>query len=431
MPNKKRALSVFAVFLVSVVFGGFFLYKCNFIEIEKPVEKQVNPVFKSANYTTTTVAKNSDFTSTSDAVLEKPEITEEKKAVKAAALKRADVAKGVYINGYAAAAKTSTVRENIKNLLSETELNAIVIDVKEADGPYMPVSMKKFIEELHRDNIWVIARICVFRDSSLTEENPEWYLKYNSTTSATTSEFWKDSGGGYWLDPANPDVQNYIINFSKKVIDFGFDELQFDYVRFPSDGQIRAIVYPFYNSEEKDKFGVMKDFFSKISESLRSYSHSTILSVDLFGYIATQYQSGEIGQRVSDAADIFDYISFMLYPSHFYGGFSIPGDADRQLPAVYFPYDATDTERVASSHPYEVIFRSIIFASDYLAKLKSQTKIRPWLQDFNINPDTNRGIYYDAEKVKAQIQAAEDAGAAGWLLWNASNVYTKAALTPE
>jgi hypothetical protein len=175
----------------------------------------------------------------------------------------------------------------------------------------------------------------------------------------------------------------------------------------------------------------MKNFFLKLSESLRQYSYKTILSVDLFGYIATQYQAVEIGQRVSDAAGIFDYISFMLYPSHFYGGFRVPQDAKRQLPAVYFPYEATDTELVVSDHPYEVVFRSIIFAKDYLAKLKSETKIRPWLQDFNLKPDTDRGIYYGTQKVKAQIQAAKDADSSGWLLWNSSNIYTKAALLPE
>ncbi len=393
-------------------------------------------ILKGIDNATTAALENSTFASaTSGVALEPPKITEEEKAARVAALERADGAMGVYINGYSASLENSAIRQNIKNLLAETKLNAIVIDVKESGGPYMPSSMKKFISDLHEDNIWVIARICAFRDSSLMVKKPEWYLKYNSTSSATTSlattsEFWKDPGGGYWLDPAIVDVQNYIIDFSKKVIDFGFDELQFDYVRFPSDGKISEIIYPYYN-KEKSKFEVMKGFFSSLSESLRRYSYSTILSVDLFGYVATQYQSGEIGQRLSDAAGIFDYISFMLYPSHFYGGFNVPQNAKRELPAVYFPYDSTDTELVAASHPYEVVFRSIIFASDYLAKLKSETKIRPWLQDFNLKIDEGRGIYYDAEKVRAQIQAAEDADAAGWLLWNSSNVYTKAALLPE
>jgi hypothetical protein len=188
---------------------------------------------------------------------------------------------------------------------------------------------------------------------------------------------------------------------------------------------------------------VMKYFFSKLSKSLRLYNYSTVLSVDLFGYIATQYQSGEIGQRLSDAVGFFDYLSFMLYPSHFYGGFIVPKDSKRELPAVYFPYNASDTGLVVSSHPYEVIFRSVIFALDYISSSKiltasssetllaEKTKIRPWLQDFNIKPDTDRGIYYDAQKVKAQIQAAKDADSSGWMLWNASNVYTKDALMPE
>ncbi|MFH1401829.1 MAG: putative glycoside hydrolase [Parcubacteria group bacterium] len=430
MSNKKKAFSVFAFFFISVVFGGFFLFKYNFIEIKKEAEKQADPVFKSADSATTALKNSPPAPITSQDVFERLEITEEEKIKKEAVRKRADNVKGVYINGYSASFENSAVRQNIKNLLVTTELNSIVIDVKEAEGPYMPGSMKKFIDDLHKDNIWVIARICVFRDSSLIEKNPEWYLKYNATTSATTSELWKDSGGGYWLDPASPDVQNYIINFSKKVIDFGFDELQFDYIRFPSDGDLGTIIYPFYD-REKEKSEVMKGFFSNLSESLKNYRYSVVLSVDFFGYVATQYRALTIGQRISDIIDKFDFVSFMLYPSHFYGGFSVPKDSERGLPAVYFPYNATDTDSVSSSHPYEVILRSIFKALDFLNNASSTTKIRPWLQDFNLKLDTDRGIYYDAAKVRSQIQAAEDAGASGWLLWNPSNVYTKDALMPE
>jgi hypothetical protein len=427
-----------------LILGGFFLFKYNLVEI-----KNTSPASNNLAVATTSpekvLATTSAPVASSSAEIEKS-IIEAQKAVleiqknieenilaRTTALARADQVKGVYVNGYVGSSQNSAVFKNIKNLLSETELNAIVIDVKESDGPYLPNSMRKIIADLHKDNIWVVARVCAFRDSSLIKEKPEWYLKYNSTSTATSSELWRDASGGYWLDPANLAVQDYLIEFSKKVIDFGFDELQFDYIRFPSDGNTKEIIY----DKEESKFEIMGGFFTRLSQALKIYSYKTILSADLFGYVATQYQSSEIGQRIADLKDNFDYISFMLYPSHFYGGFNVPADAKRELPAVYFPYststNATDTALLVSANPYQVVLRSIFSALDFLEKngASSTVKIRPWLQDFNLKPDTDRGIYYDAAKVKAQIQAAEDAGASGWLLWNASGIYNKDALLPK
>lgn len=308
---------------------------------------------------------------------------------------------------------------NFKELLAQTELNGLVIDVKEAYGQNLPISLKTLIPKIHEQSDWVIARIVVFRDSSLVKEKPEWYL------TSTTETAWQDKSGQYWLDPANEEVQNYIIEFSKKVIDYGFDELQFDYIRYPDD-------YGYVAGSEKIK--VIGDFFSKLSRELKEYKPSVILSVDLFGYVATQFNSYGIGQRLIDAAKNFDYISFMLYPSHFYSGFSVPEDLKRQIPAVYFPYkddNATSTIHLVSSNPYKIVLRSIFSSLDYLDFYGIKTKIRPWLQDFNIKTDTIRGIFYDAEKVRLEISAVEDSGSAGWLLWNPSYIYTKEALRDE
>lgn len=362
---------------------------------------------------------------------------EKNKAVllKEAKEKSADI-RGVYMNEFAANSQNAAMvntRGTIKKLLDETELNGVVIDIKEAGGPNLPYSLKKFIDELHQKGVWVIARVVVFRDASQKEKNPSWYVKkLVSATStdgfATTTEtFWQDSAGGYWLDPKNKDAQDYIIGFSKKAIDFGFDEIQFDYIRFPSDGDTINIIYPYYDAAAEKKYEVIRDFFSYASSQLRDYKGSIMLSADLFGYVATQYQSFEIGQRISDAAKSFDYISFMLYPSHFYGGFKIDADLKRGLPQAYFPYKDSDISQVVSSNPYQVVLRSILEAWDYLESIGSGAKIRPWLQDFDLAGDASRGIYYDAEKVKAQIQAAKDASSSGWLLWNKSSVYTKEA----
>lgn len=320
--------------------------------------------------------------------------------------------KAVYINEFIASSATpfaEASRRNLKRILAETELNGVVIDIKENNGVNLPVSLGYFIQELHRQGVWAIARICVFRDSSLIETNPEWYLKDPAATSS--DGIWRNAGGVSWLDPNNHEVQAYIIDFSKKALDFGFDELQFDYIRYPEE-------YKIISGQEKIR--IIGDFFSKLPQDLREYKPSIILSVDLFGYLATQFQSLEIGQRLSDASKYFDYISFMLYPSHFYGGFSVGYDSKRGLPALDFAFP--------SDNPYPIILRSLLSSIDYLSILDSKAQIRPWLQDFNLTSDVSRGVIYDTDKVKAQIQGAQDGGASGWLLWNSGNIYTEDAL---
>ena len=347
------------------------------------------------------------------------------------ALNKSSQVKGIYLNEFIANYQTpfaKSSRENIKRMLQETELNGVVIDIKENNGPDLPNSLKTFINELHQQDVWVIARICVFRDSSLREKKPEWYLKDSTATSS--DNIWKDPAGASWLDASSTEAQAYIIDFAKKAIDFGFDELQFDYIRFPSDGKIKNIVYPFYNVKT-EKYEVIGGFFSKLSQDLKEYKPSIILSADLFGYLATQFQSFDIGQRLFDAGQYLDYLSFMLYPSHFYGGFWVDYDGQRGLPALRLLYKdetTTSTDNLVSGNPYPVILRSVLSSLDYLSVYNLKAKVRPWLQDFNLSYDVNRGIIYDAEKVKAQIQGAEDAGSSGWLLWNSTNIYTEAAL---
>ncbi len=358
-------------------------------------------------------------------------------------LQLSDNIKGVYITKHIANADSQDlyaqkVLEDIKKLLKETELNAVVIDVKEADGFQLSDSLKRLIDEFHKDNIWVIARFVAFRDSSLIEEKPQLYLKKEN------GDLWQDEKGYFWLDPASSQVQKYLLDLCYKVIDFGFDEIQFDYVRFPAKD--KGAIYPIYNKENKEKHKVIREFFLKIRNNLRAYKPDIVLSIDLFGETATRFASPEIGQDLADTVDVFDYVSFMLYPSHFFQGFEIEKDTKRQLPHLFFPYESEDINKVASNNPYPIILRSIFSASDYLSLCYSQNsqnhlqpqcpgkgfsflfcpqpKIRPWLQGFDLKSDSSRGIFYDAEKIKAQIKAAEDGGASGWLIWDPSNTYT-------
>jgi len=405
------------------------------------------------------------------------------------ALEKSNNVKGVYLTAFTAGSRhleAERLRNDIKKLLKETELTAVVIDVKEVEGPSFSESLRLFIEELHQNNIWVIARIVAFRDFSLIKRNPEWYLKTKK------GDLWQDEAGYYWLDPACPEAQNYLLEISKKAIDFSFDEIQFDYLRFPDRGDLENIVYPF-SGIERGKNKIINDFYLKLCNDLRNYKTDIILSIDLFGLIAQNFNIPGIGQNLADTTGFFDYVSPMLYPSHYFQGFAVTSDSKRGLSPLYFPYIDEDIEKVVSNHPYEVVSRSIFQISDYIrakreymvqasqarpgsyiALLKPNTtrnilaasghsvfsllknffdryvlfldsldpvrcslsngagrvdtKIRPWLQDFDLKFDKDRGIYYDENKIRAQINAAESSGASGWLLWNSSNIYTKEAL---
>ncbi|MDO8559195.1 MAG: putative glycoside hydrolase [bacterium] len=430
--SRSSILLIVPVFLASVAGGVFILNTGREVIVENAtlpisggstspkikgeVEPQNIPDVQSAPTSTEDIIKQAQAL-----VIETQKFIEEEKAklalIKVAQEKSGKV-KGIYIG-------SSRNVNNFKALLGQTELNGLVVDVKEAYGQNLPVSVKSFISQFHAEDNWLIARVAVFRDSSLVKEKPEWYLASSTIANIATTTVWQDRGGQYWLDPANEEVQNYIIEFSQKAIDYGFDELQFDYIRYPDD-------YQFMPGQEKIK--AISNFFAKLSEALKAYKPSVILSVDLFGYVATQFNSYGIGQSLIEAGKYFDYISFMLYPSHFYGGFSAREDLKRQIPAVYFPYkddNTSTTDHLVSNNPYSVISRSIFSSIDYLEYFKLKAKVRPWLQNFDLKADTTRGIFYDAEKVRSEISAAEDAGSSGWLLWNPSYIYTKEALKSE
>lgn len=354
------------------------------------------------------------------------------------------------------------LRNHIIALADSTEINAIVIDTKEVCGPeYNADNLKKLINELHQKNIWAIARIVAFKDASQREVHPEWYLTRDRIKPADESAcarksyltaknpsgaiahppLWRDNKGGYWMDPASDGARDYILRFGESMSDMGFDELQFDYVRFPSDGDVSSARYPAWD-KKTPKYEVMKSFFAFLNKNLKERRPELILSADLFGYVASQGEEESIGQRVADIGSSFDYISFMVYPSHYYAGLVLPADARQGLPAVNY------TLAEARTHPDIVVGRSIRMALDFLNPAHASSSatsaqdetgdasqqnaaIRPWLEDFFHEQDRLAGRPAGNIKVRMQIDAAEQSGKHGWLLWNASNIYSEGALKKE
>ncbi len=322
-----------------------------------------------------------------------------------------DPLKAVYFTSWAAG--NNKFRKHLFDLIDNTEINAVVIDVKDYTGRIsFPVNdpelikigsadnrisdIKEFIGKLHEKGVYVIGRISSFQDSYLINTYPESAVKNKE------GKIWQDYKGVKWLDPGSEQVWKYLVAIGKESYSVGFDELNFDYIRFPSDGNMQEIVYPW--SHDKTRREVMTSFYSYLNEQFAT--SSIPLSIDLFGLTTSAEGDLGIGQNLTDALAYFDYVAPMVYPSHFgkgFIGFSKPAEK-----------------------PYEVIKYSMdqaIMRANMAST--SPNKIRPWLQAFDL------GAVYTPALVRAQIQATYDAGLTSWMLWNAGSVYKKDALMPR
>ncbi len=324
--------------------------------------------------------------------------------------------KGVYSTVWTARAKRFN---DLIRIADETEINAIIIDVKDS-GVYLDDYIKNLVAELHKKNIYAIARLVVFQDNSQIKNHPDWYFKKGNGT------LWQDNRGWYWLDPINRETWDYNVEIAKKAIDAGFDELNFDYIRFPAFAKNDDVDLSILASAGKPasifkKNEVINEFANYLNSELKKYDPEIVISVDLFAYNMLRRDDLGIGQKFTELYDYFDYISPMIYPSHY-----LPGNFGFDNPA---------------EHPYEVILGTIESGKKQLRDKvisnigtttpalinpvfdKELKKLRPWLQDFNI------GAIYNSEMIRKEKQAVYDSGlTSGWLLWNPRNVYTETAL---
>jgi hypothetical protein len=315
-------------------------------------------------------------------------------------------AKGLYLTAYSAA--NPTKRAQIIDLINATELNTVVIDIKDYTGYVLYDTdvelanelglerdrlgdVSAIINDFHENNIYVIARQTVFQDPVLAEMRPD--LAFQSTYGG----LWRDHKGLAWVDANNKEIWEYNVEIAKEAIALGFDEINFDYVRFPTDGNMSALVYT-HGALEKHE--VMGAFFAYLSEALAD--EPAYISLDFFGFVMERHNGMSIGQRLEDAVDHVDYISPMMYPSHYPSGHL--GLAN------------------PAAHPAAVIAYGMAQGTPYFEGTRAQ--VRPWIQAFDI------GAVYDASKIRAQIDMVEAYTDAGWLLWNAANRYSSAGLLP-
>lgn len=325
--------------------------------------------------------------------------------------------KGVYLTGWTAG------RENALNhfidLANKTELNSVVIDVKDDEGRVsyksevpmvkeigssysMIKDIKSVLKKLKDNNIYAIARIVVFKDPILAEKRPDLAIK------TTSGKIWRGRGHAPWLNPYNKDSWGYSIELAKEAEKLGFDEVQFDYIRFPADGQVSTIDYG-EAGKKADKTVPINEFLATAKKELK-----IPVSADVFGIITTNIGDVEkIGQDLETISKDIDYISPMVYPSHYGSG--------------QYGFKKPDLE------PYKIVHKSLSTAKARLDKLPdNKATIRPYLQDFTATW-LGSGNYkkYTAADVRTQIKAAYDSGLDQWILWSASNKYSEAAFLPE
>ena len=301
--------------------------------------------------------------------------------------------------------------------------------------------MKEFVEELHAKGIYVIGRITVFQDPRYAEHHPELAVHRVSNKEAV----WKDGKGLGFVDVGAKEYWKYIVALAKESHDeIGFDELNFDYVRYPSDGNMADTYYTHSGGYRKDvkRAEELEKFFIYLSEKMREpnvYGEVPKTSADLFGMTATNYDDLTIGQVLERALPYFDVIAPMVYPSHYPKGFlGFSNVNDHSYEIVNYSMKKA-VERAAST---ETIIPSLAYtkvaltqegdnmsgervrksAQLYIYKKPVYTgaKLRTWIQDFDYGGD------YDVPEINAQIKASRDAGVTGgYMIWNPSNRYTK------
>lgn len=331
--------------------------------------------------------------------------------------------RGIYLTGNSAGLESRFNR--FVELMNTTELNAMVIDVKDDYGDISYTSsipmvkelgndsvpkirdIHKVIETLNQNDIYPIARVVTFKDNIAATKHPELAIK------SKDGSVWRDYKKVAWLNPYNKDSWEYSISVAEEAADMGFKEVQFDYVRFPTDGNRSLIDYG-DAGKEKTMAQAIAEFLSYARERL--HKKGVLVSADIYGLVTTVKDDMGIGQHLETSAAAADILCPMVYPSHYaYGTYGI---------------------KYPDLEPYKTVFASLSAAKQRVDNMEDgipKAKIRPWLQDFTGAWLRPRNAYkqYTAADVRAQIKAAYDSGLKEWILWSAVNKYSEGALEKQ
>ncbi len=316
------------------------------------------------------------------------------------------LAKGVHVSIWVAA--DTKLYKGIIDMVNRTELNTVEIDLKDESGrvgydtqnplarlvesstPKGGIDMQRTMDKLWFNDIYSIGRIVCFKDPILAKKRPDLAVR------DPNGGLW---GNGQWLDPYSKEVWDYNIGIAKEAASMGYKEIQFDYVRFPSDGNTTTCRYP--SNDGRVPEDVIADFLKYAQEQLHPLG--VVVSADVFGLTASDQGSMGIGQNIAKMAQYLDYLSPMVYPSHYNTG----------------EYGIANPE----ANPHDTVTMSL---ADFQKKLEgTNCKLRPWLQDFSLR------MTYGVTEVESQINACYENGINEWLLWDAECTFTEAALKSQ
>jgi hypothetical protein len=338
--------------------------------------------------------------------------------------------RGLYMTSCVAA--TPSWRAKLVKMIEETELNAVVIDIKDYTGTLsFPLEsqefvqntngcfvkdMKEFIGTLHEKHIYVIGRVQVFQDKTYTKSHPEYAVKKKDGT------VWKDYKGISFIDVGARPYWEHIARLAISSYEIGFDEINFDYIRYPSDGDMKNIWFSQTGSSTKPV--MLETFFKDLRE--RIPAGQPVISADLFGMTTTNTDDLNIGQVLERALPHFDYVAPMVYPSHFppqFNGWKNPN----LVPGEVISYSMGKAVlRARALEEKESGFVASTSTPKFIPTDKYTKKLRPWIEDFDCCAPTTH--HYTEADVRAQIEATYKVGLTDWVLWDPANHYTPSAL---
>ena len=311
--------------------------------------------------------------------------------------------KALYLTFWGASNNSGTLKK-ILNIADNTEVNAVVVDVKNEYGSTSFLTnfkqansygaqknrtnrnIQKFIRTMKAHHIYTIARIVTFKDEIQASHNPEYAIKKD-----VNNTIWRNHDNMAWVDPFDKRSRDYTISIAEEAAKAGYDEINFDYIRFPAKLGLK------YSQQciQTKRVKAIEAFLDEAKKRLRKYG--VFISVDTYGNICWGKDDNGIGQTVTSLAKHADYLCPMLYPSGFSSG------------SFYFKHP--------SLHPYDVVYRSIKKIRDRIPS----ARVRPWLQGFR--DYTSQHKAYKKVEIQAQIRATEDIGTDGWMLWSPSSKY--------
>ncbi len=310
--------------------------------------------------------------------------------------------KALYLSFWRASNNNPRLKQ-VLEIIDKTEVNTIVVDIKNEYGSTSYKTsfeqanrygahknrtnrnIEKFMQLLKSKNIYTIARIVTFKDELQASNNPEYAIKKADGT------IWRNHDDMAWVDPFDKRAHNYTISIAEEAAKIGFDEINFDYIRFPARTGLK---YSKKNTQ-KNRLKAISSFLALAQDRLRKYG--VFISVDTYGNICWSKDDNNIGQTVASLAEHADYLAPMLYPSGFATG------------SFFLEYP--------SEHPHTVVYRSIKNIKDKIAP----KRVRPWLQHFKDYAHTKK--YYRKFEIREQIRATQDTNTSGWMMWSPSSRY--------